>query len=122
MKLLKGDFLIIALVLAFAVSIALYFLLPKGTENIALITQDGKILKQLDLTTAQDETFVLDVNGHYKLEILNKKLRIVEADCPDKVCVATGYIGKAGQIIVCLPNKLAIEIKGQKKEVDVVVN
>ena len=34
------------------------------------------------------------------------------ANCPDRVCVRSGYITKAGQSIVCVPNRLIISITG----------
>ncbi|WP_180371684.1 NusG domain II-containing protein, partial [Oenococcus oeni] len=40
-----------------------------------------------------------------------KKVKIVEANCPDQICVQHAAIGKAGQSIVCLPHKLIVEIK-----------
>ena len=40
-------------------------------------------------------------------------------DCPDKLDVKQGYISKVGEVIVCLPNKLVIEIKGIDDERDV---
>jgi hypothetical protein len=38
--------------------------------------------------------------------------RIAEADCPDKLCVKDGMISKPGQSLVCLPNKVVVEVKG----------
>lgn len=32
------------------------------------------------------------------------------ANCPDKVCVHTGFINKPGQSIVCLPHKINVKI------------
>ena len=39
-------------------------------------------------------------------------MRVIEADCPDQLDVKQGYISKVGEVIVCLPNRLVIEIKG----------
>lgn len=33
-------------------------------------------------------------------------IEIVEAQCPDQICVRTGFIRKAGQSIVCIPNEV----------------
>ncbi len=41
-------------------------------------------------------------------------MQILEADCPDKVCIKDGMIIKPGQSLVCLPNKVVVEIKGVK--------
>lgn len=54
--------------------------------------------------------------GYNLIEIGDKKVRVIEADCPDKLDVKQGYISQAGQVIVCLPNKLVIEIKGMEED------
>lgn len=122
MKLLKGDFLIVAFVLALSLLIGAYFILPKGEATIAVITMDGKILKEIDLSNTKNTTFNIDYTAHYIIEVKDKKIRIIEATCPDKICVATGFISKAGQVIACLPNRLLIEIKGKQNDVDIIVN
>ncbi len=57
--------------------------------------------------------------GYNLLEIGDKKVRVIEADCPDKIDVKQGYIERVGETLVCLPNKLVIEIKGISKEDDI---
>ena len=39
-----------------------------------------------------------------------KGVEIIEASCPDKVCIHQGFITKASESIVCLPNKVHIKI------------
>ena len=51
----------------------------------------------------------------------NKKVKIIEASCPDKIDVKFGEIDKVGQSIICMPNRLIIQIKSNKpNELDVV--
>ncbi len=42
------------------------------------------------------------------------------ASCKDRLCVKQGKIDKAGQSIVCLPNRIEVRIEGAKSEVDAV--
>jgi hypothetical protein len=51
-----------------------------------------------------------------KIEILNNRVRIIDSDCIEKICVNTGYIKNENQIIVCLPNKLYIKIINKSLE------
>ena len=44
--------------------------------------------------------------------IQNGNLNVKYADCPDKLCVHQKTISKAGQTIVCLPNKVMFLIEG----------
>lgn len=50
--------------------------------------------------------------GHNIIEIGDESVRVIEADCPDQIDVKQGYISRIGETIVCLPNKLIVEIKG----------
>lgn len=54
--------------------------------------------------------------GYNLVEIDDEKVRVIEADCPDKIDVKQGYISRIGETIVCLPNKMVVEIKGLEEE------
>lgn len=41
---------------------------------------------------------------------------MIEADCPDKLCVHQGYISRVGEVLVCIPNKVVVEIKSDDSE------
>lgn len=56
--------------------------------------------------------------GYNLIEIGDGKVRVIEADCPDKLDVKQGWISKPGETIVCLPNKLVIEINGSGRTDD----
>ena len=43
--------------------------------------------------------------------IEDESIAVVDADCPDLVCVKTGKASKKGDVIACLPHKLLIEVK-----------
>lgn len=53
--------------------------------------------------------------GYNLIEIGDGKVRVIEADCPDKLGIKQGYISESNELIVCLPNRLVIEIKGSKQ-------
>lgn len=59
--------------------------------------------------------------GFNLLEIGDEKVRVIEASCPDKIDVKQGYISRIGETIVCLPNRMVIEIKGIdiEEEIDI---
>ena len=56
--------------------------------------------------------------GENKIKIDNKAVWVEDASCPDKLDVKMGKIEKAGQMIVCLPNRLMIKISGNNEKVD----
>ena len=47
----------------------------------------------------------------------DKGYRVESSSCPDGICVHSGYINKAGQSIVCVPNEIIIRlIRGGQEE------
>lgn len=63
---------------------------------------------------------ILDVKtefGYNKIEISDGKVRVSESDCPDRLEVKSGWIDSAGEMLVCLPNRVLVRIDGEK-EVD----
>lgn len=74
-----------------------------GQEVKKIIFDDSVIGKTIPLQTE---------HGYNLIEIGDNEIRVLEADCPDKYDVKQGSISRIGETIVCLPNKLVIEIKG----------
>lgn len=113
---IKGDkYLIIIIVLISLVSLG--FIKNSAINNkekYISIQVDGKEYKKIIFDkSVVGKTIPIETKFGYNLvEIGEDKVRVIEADCPDKIDVLQGYISKPGEIIVCLPNKLVIEIKG----------
>jgi hypothetical protein len=43
---------------------------------------------------------------------------MTQADCPDKLCVHQKAISATGETIVCLPNKVVVEIAGETEDAE----
>jgi hypothetical protein len=83
------------------------------------IQVDGDIYKKIPFKSSTEETIDLKTElGENIIRISKGYVQILDADCPDKVCVKDGSISKPGQSLVCLPNRVVVEIKGEK-DVDV---
>ena len=61
--------------------------------------------KDVTVTLSNDQT-----NGYNLLVIEGGYASIVEANCPDKLCVRQKKIKYNGQTLVCLPNKTTVKI------------
>ena len=63
-------------------------------------------------------------HGAYNIfEIKNGKAKITEASCPDKVCVNHRPVSGQGESLVCLPNRVVVEIEnGEKLDIDAETN
>ena len=113
----RYDILLIA-VLLFISALALGIMLLSRTEGERVV---------VEINGTQAAQYYLSVNGEYPLNggtnilvIENGEAYLRYADCPDKVCVNTGRIKYEGQTIVCLPNKIAITVRGTEGGVDIV--
>ena len=58
-----------------------------------------------------DGTFTIKNGGNINvIEIKNKKVRCINSNCPDQICVRHGYLNPdiVNDLIVCAPHKLMI--------------
>ncbi|MDU1442483.1 NusG domain II-containing protein [Clostridium cochlearium] len=120
----KGDkiisIIIVSILILSFIGIYIYKYSIKSDSKIAIIKQDGKIIKEINLSKVdKTETFLIKSdNGkdNNKIKIEKGKISILEATCPDQVCVKAGPISEPGDTIVCLPNKLIITIEGKTSQ------
>ncbi len=66
------------------------------------------------------ELTVIGYQGESYLEISGGRVHMIDSACPDKLCVKTGWISRPGESIVCLPNRVVIEIRSGEGGPDVV--
>lgn len=117
----KGDWLILLAVVLLALLVLSFIFLPKSEKKVCIITQNNVIMTTVDLEETKHQTLTLD--GDYKNTVVIEDGRVCMAhsDCPNQLCVDTGWIHAPGQSIVCLPNRVVIEIVSDRAgEVDVV--
>ena len=83
-------------------------ILLKPKSNLVTVTQDGTLLYTLDLSCEKDRTITVEYEGRKNIiEIKDGRIRMLEAECPDHICVNTGWLEDVP--IVCLPNRLVID-------------
>lgn len=86
------------------------------------IKRDGRLLYSFDLSNTEDSVIEIPYgDSSNTIEIKNGKIRVLEAECPDKTCVNMGWLSSASMPIVCLPNHLVIEFAdGYEDNIDAV--
>lgn len=110
-----GDILIVAAVAALSI-----FLILQGVADAsgdgqprAEISVNGKVVREIPITQEAQEFTVQGYAGDSLVEISGGQVRMVDSACPDKLCVRTGWISRPGASIVCLPNRVVIEVKSR---------
>jgi len=57
------------------------------------------------------------VNG-VAIEIDGNRARVTASPCRDKLCVHAGWLERPGDVAVCLPQRVIVEMRGGKSGVD----
>ena len=100
--------------LAVALLAALLFALPWLREDGASLivsTPDGSEVYPL----AEDRLIPLSAGGvSLTVEIAGGRARVKQSDCPDGVCVASGWIERTGHSAICAPAGVRLLIAGEK--------
>ena len=115
----KRDIILCIVLIAVGITcwLVMWFVLPAG--NTADVYIDGKMVQTIDMTVDDVYEFSTD-RGSNTVVVESGKIRVSDADCPDKVCVDMGLKSRRGETITCLPHKLVIEIQGGgERDIDV---
>ena len=107
---LKHDLrLALGVLAAAAVLYALFR--PGGAGAWAVVSVEGVETARYPLS--EDRTVTLgDGTAYNVLEIAGGQAAVREANCGDHTCVRTGAVSREGEVIVCLPHRLTVEIQG----------
>lgn len=101
----KGDIVIIVSVaMAFAASLALLIGLSGQGSTVTVKCNNETVYSE---KLSCDATVTLDTNT---VVIKDGIVYMSDASCKNQVCVNSGKISKKGESIVCLPNKVIVEI------------
>lgn len=116
----KNDWILVAVILVLAgIGFFIYTILGKQTAGIVKVTVDGELFGTYSLEKEQE----IKINEANYLMIKDGQADMIEADCPDQICVDHISISKNKETIVCLPNKVIVEIVGgEDAEIDAVAN
>lgn len=108
----KYDYIFGGIVLVLSISIIIFLQFAENSkEKKALIYKNGQLIREESLP--KNEVINL---GNLEIEMNGNQIRILKSECPQKICKHAGWISNPGQTIVCVPNKLLIEIVGKSEE------
>ncbi|MGQ7337352.1 NusG domain II-containing protein [Streptococcus suis] len=113
------DYILIGftLVLSFLPAIFTYTHLTTDAneaKTIAYVRINGEVVDQFELskdTPHQEKTYYPNEGQYNIIEVDGERIRVKEDNSPDQIAVMTSWISQPGELSVCLPHNLLIEIK-----------
>ncbi len=121
----KGDYILIILLIGMAMGLSWQLGLgDKSGFSQVQIVQDGKVIESYVIDEDFYKLVEISRNGEENvIEISEGSVKMLSANCPDKLCMHSHPISKNGEMIVCLPHRVYVRIvSAQEDPVDIVEN
>jgi len=115
-QLLIGDWLIILLSL-----LAVYYLFQTLWSNEHAAKVQIRIGDKIYATYSLNQQREIHVHGKIGdavISISQGKARFTKSPCNTQYCVHQGWLTRAGQAAICLPNQISLELLGDTKPYD----
>lgn len=112
----KNDFILIFIVLIIALFLFFNYLSDKQ-GNKAFVYHENDLILTINLNI--DDTYeVMGDNGKVIIKVNDNKIKVDEETSLYHLCSKQGYISKPKEAIICLPNKIIIEIPNNSNDID----
>ncbi len=109
----KYDWVIVGIVLIVIIILYTFMHISSydGHKLVQVYYEKNKILT-IDLAIKDKKIYEVNgYNGKVKIESINGKVRVIEEKSPLHLCSRQGYISETYESIICLPNKIVINIE-----------
>lgn len=111
-----GDWLVF-LVVAALVGFSIPQFWQGGLADRAIVRQEGKVFAEVDLRTRR-EILVPGPLGVTRIAVEPGRARVVADPGPRQYCVKQGWLMRPGEIAICAPNRVSLQITGRTKVYD----
>ena len=82
----------------------------RKTGAWAVVTRNGREIARYALSEDREETFTDGEGGFNRIVIRDGAVWVEEANCKNRICVRHAAIRRDGEIIVCRPHRLTVEV------------
>ena len=111
-----GDWLlIVASALAVGASVPLFW--QGGLADKAIVRQEGQVFAEVDLK-GKKRIAVPGPLGTTLIDIEPGRARVTADPGPRQYCVKQGWLRRPGEIAICAPNRVSLQITGRTKVYD----
>ncbi len=112
-----ADILLLLMLIALGLGLTFASHSEELNGDIAVVSLYGEEYGIYDLN--EDQTITIERGSHVnKIIIKDGFVQMVESTCKNQVCVNQGSISKGYESIVCLPNRIVIEIISEEEAYD----
>jgi hypothetical protein len=110
----------VIIVSALALLVVVWVVMHHAGGSVATVQVDGKVVATFDLTSATPRTLrVAGVIGPVDIATDGQgSIRVVDATCPDQICVKTHPAHSPGDQIICVPNHMVITVESGRSTID----
>lgn len=117
----KADIVLFVILILIGLGLSWWSAASAAYGQKAVITVDGQLYGTYNLD--ENQTIEVGQDGHLnKITIKDATVQMSYSDCKNQVCVKDGEISRTNQSIVCLPNKVMVEITGGEEDYDAISN
>jgi hypothetical protein len=109
-RLFAGDLVVLIVFIALS-----FFFFALGGSRGAAKFIEVEVSGRSVLTIDRGDTGIREVTGPLgatRIEIRDRQVRVLSSPCPLKLCQRAGWIGTAGEMVVCLPNEVVVRLPG----------
>lgn len=111
-----GDWLVVAASAA-AVGASFPMLWQGGLADRVIVRQEGRIFAEVDLKHSQ-QLAVPGPLGTTQIAVEPGRARVVSDPGPRQYCVRQGWLMRPGEIAICAPNRVSLQIAGRTRVYD----
>ncbi len=108
----KWEIILFAVIAAACVAFLAVRYLTREEGASVVVEVNGQEFGTYPLNKDQE----IDINGTNVLVIANGQAFMTEANCPDKLCISQGVITSNGQMIICLPNRVIVQVVDEQED------
>ena len=88
-----------------------------GTAEKAIVRRGGEVFAELNLSRNRR----IEVSGPLGITTIaveDRRVRVVSDPGPRQYCVRQGWLERAGEIAICAPNEVSVQIVGNQENYD----
>lgn len=111
-----GDWLVILLSLLLCIASA-PLIWREGIADKAQVRCGGELVGEFELSRNR-QIEVAGPLGITRIAIQNKRVRVVSDPGFHQYCVRQGWLQHAGEIAICAPNQVSVQVTGRKEAYD----